>query len=154
MAKDASSEERIDQEYPEPTVGGLIINPEGELLIVKSHKWKVAYTIPGGHVEVGESLEEALLREVKEETGLDIHEIEFLCFHEFIGDEIFWEKRHFIFFDFICCTSKTEVILNNEAQEYLWVPIREAVNLPIGKYLRRSLEIYLERQEEGPCTGA
>ena len=34
-------------QYPEPTVGALIFNPEGKLLLVKTHKWHGKYTIPG-----------------------------------------------------------------------------------------------------------
>ncbi len=140
----------IQQVYPEPTVGGMIFNSREELLLIKSHKWNDIYTIPGGHVEVGESLEEALRREVKEETGLDVFKVEFLCFHEFIADPMFWEERHFIFFDFVCQTSSESVTLNDEAEDYLWVPVREALQLPIGKYLSESLELYLARNDGTP----
>ncbi len=133
----------IQQKFPEPTVGALVLNPEGELLLVKSHKWKDCYTVPGGHIEVGETLEEALIREVKEETGLAVTDLEFICFHEFIADPAFWETRHFIFFDFICRTESLSVRLNDEAQEYLWVPLDRALDFPIGKYLTRTLKIYL-----------
>ena len=75
------------QQYPEPTVGALIIDREGKLFLMKSHKWLGKYVVPGGHIELGESLEEALRREVKEETNLQIDEIEFLCFQEFIYDD-------------------------------------------------------------------
>ncbi|MFO8036436.1 MAG: NUDIX domain-containing protein [Anaerolineales bacterium] len=139
--------EGIDQEYPEPTVGGLVFNAQGQLLIVKSHKWKGKYTIPGGHVEVGERLEDALRREVKEETGLDVHDIAFLCFQEYIGGDSFWEKRHFIFFDFTCQSDEVEVVLNEEAQEYRWLDPREALQYPIDDYLRYSLHVYLDQQE-------
>lgn len=52
------------------SVGGLIENDEGKILMLKSpdRGWE----IPGGQVEEGESLTDALKREVKEETGIDI----------------------------------------------------------------------------------
>ena len=55
----------MTQVYPEPTVGALIINNKKEILLVKSHKWlNNKYSVPGGHVEIGESFEEAIIREV------------------------------------------------------------------------------------------
>ena len=128
------------QHYPEPTVGALIFNPEGKMLLLKSHKWRDRYVIPGGHVELGETLEEALRREVKEETRLDIHDIEFILFQEFIFDESFWEKRHFIFFDYACKTDSTNVSLDSEAQEYVWVSPEDALTLPVDSYTRRTIE--------------
>jgi nucleoside triphosphatase len=134
-----------EQRYPEPTVGALIFNPEGQLLLVKTHKWPGKYTIPGGHVELGESLSEAVQREVKEETGLEVLETEFLCFQEFIYDDSFWQKRHFIFFDFICRVGNSEVSLNDEAEEYYWVEVEDANAYPLDLYLKYSLEVYQER---------
>ncbi len=58
--------------YPDPTVGALIFNPEDKVLICKSHKWNDQYVIPGGHIELGEKMEDALKLEVLEETGLFI----------------------------------------------------------------------------------
>ena len=52
------------------TVGGLIENDEGQILMVK-HPVR-GWEIPGGQVEVGETITEAFIREVKEETGIDI----------------------------------------------------------------------------------
>ncbi len=60
------------QQQPEPTVGALIFNPQGKLFLVKSYKWGNKYTIPGGHIELGENIKQALKREIKEETGMDI----------------------------------------------------------------------------------
>jgi nucleoside triphosphatase len=55
--------------YPEATVGAVILNSEDKVLICKSNKWNQKYVIPGGHIEAGESMEEALVREVKEERN-------------------------------------------------------------------------------------
>ena len=63
----------MNQIYPEPTVGALVLNNQNKILLVKSHKWiNNRYSVPGGHVEIGESLSTAIIREVKEETGLEI----------------------------------------------------------------------------------
>ncbi len=83
------------QQYPEPVVGAFIFNKNGEILLVKSHKWKDKYVIPGGHVEVGETLEAALKRETKEETGLDVFDPHFICIHEFIEEKGYHKKKQF-----------------------------------------------------------
>jgi nucleoside triphosphatase len=134
------------QQYPEPTVGALIFDPAGRLFLMRSHKWRDRYVVPGGHIELGERMEEALRREVKEETGLDVYGIEFLAFQEFIHDEDFWKRRHFIFFDFSCHTRTTDVTLNDEAQAYVWVPLDEALALDVEPYTRRAIEAYVARQ--------
>ncbi|MGD9158441.1 MAG: NUDIX domain-containing protein [Desulfobacteraceae bacterium] len=133
------------QIYPEPTAGALIFNPEGKMFLMKSHKWHGQYVIPGGHIELGETIEEALRREIKEETNLDIYDIEFLIFQEFIYDRSFWKKDHFIFFDYMCRTDSGDVILNEEAEEYIWVSVEEALKLPIEHYTRIVIEKYLEK---------
>jgi len=118
-----------DQQYPEPTVGAFIFNAKGELLLLQSHKWPGKYVVPGGHVELGERLEQAVIRESKEETGLDVYDVTFINFQEFIYDPAFWKPRHFIFFDFACKTDGAEVRLNDEAQGYIWVEPRKALSL-------------------------
>jgi nucleoside triphosphatase len=133
------------QQYPEPTVGALIFNPEGKLFAMRSHKWRDMYVIPGGHIELGERMEEALRREILEETGLEIYDVQFLAFQEFVYDEAFWKRRHFIFFDYVCRTDSREVTLNDEAQEYVWVTVEEVLELPIEPYTRTAIETYLEK---------
>ena len=133
-----------DQQYPEPTVGAFIFNAKGELLLLQSHKWPGRYVVPGGHVELGERLEQAVIRESKEETGLDVYAVAFINFQEFIYDPAFWKPRHFIFFDFACKTDGTQVSLNDEAEGYIWVEPRQALGLELDTYTRRSVEAYLE----------
>lgn len=129
-----------DQIFPEPTVGVFIFSPDGLLLLLKSHKWPGKYVVPGGHVELGEQLEEAAIREAQEETGLDIYDLKFIHFQQFIYDPAFWKHRHFIFFDFACRTTSCNVQLNDEAQEYIWVSVQQALELPLDLYTRKSVE--------------
>jgi nucleoside triphosphatase len=134
------------QQYPEPTVGALILNPEGKLFLMRSHKWRDRYVIPGGHIELGERMEEALHREIMEETGLAIHDVAWLCTQEFVYDDAFWKRRHFIFFDFTCRTGDTDVTLNDEAEAYTWVSVEEALNMPIDAYTEHAIRTYMDHQ--------
>jgi len=133
-----------EQIYPEPTVGILIFNRKGELLLLLSHKWPGRYVVPGGHVELGERMEQAVIREAEEETGLAVQSPKFLCWQEFIYDSSFWKRRHFLFFDYTCQAKSTEVRLNDEAEDYLWIYPGKALELPIDSYTRLSVLEYLK----------
>lgn len=133
------------QQFPEPTVGALIFNPEGKIFLMKSYKWRGKYVIPGGHIELGEKIEGALKREIKEETGLDIFDINFICLQEFVFDNAFWKKKHFIFLDFVCKANSSKVKLSSEGQEYVWVLPEEALKLPVEPYTKRVIEEYLKK---------
>jgi nucleoside triphosphatase len=133
-----------DQIFPEPTVGVFIFNEEGKLLLLRSHKWPGGYTVPGGHVELGERLVEAAQREAREETGLDVYDLKLLCMQEFIYDPAFWKQRHFIFFDYACRSDSDDVHLNDEAETFSWVEPEKALELALDKYTRVSVMKYLE----------
>lgn len=109
---------------------------------MKSHKWPGVWVMPGGYIELGETMEKALKREIKEETGLDIYAIEFICFFEFIYEQGFYKKRHFIFFDFTAKTDSMDVKLNDEHQDYIWTPLDKASDYPVEKYTLRAIEKY------------
>ncbi len=134
------------QVYPEPTVGALIVNKEGRILLTKSHKWFHKYTLPGGHIEVGETMKEAVIREVKEEVGLDVEVAEMLLMQEAIFAEEFWKRKHFIFFDFLCKSRDQQVKLDGrELQEYVWEYPGAAFRLELDSFTRKTLEKYLQR---------
>lgn len=136
-----------EQQFPEPTTGVFIFNTQGELLLLRSHKWPGRYVVPGGHVELGERLEEAAVREAKEETGLEVSNLEFINFQQFIYDPAFWKRRHFLFFDYAAHTESTEVKLNEEAESHIWVEPQAALDLELDQYTRTSLQTYLARKE-------
>jgi len=131
------------KQYPEVTVGVLIFNKEGKVFLMVSPKWFNKYGIPGGHIELGETAEEAAKREITEEVGLEIEDIEFLFFQEAIFPEEFYKRKHFIFLDYIAKAKTTNVTLDGrECTEYVWVTLDEALELPLNSYTRNTIVEY------------
>jgi phosphoglycolate phosphatase-like HAD superfamily hydrolase/ADP-ribose pyrophosphatase YjhB (NUDIX family) len=131
---------------PVVTVGALIFNEAGLALLVRTHKWSNLWGIPGGKVRWGESSEDALRREIKEETNLDVRGIAFVLAQDCIHSKEFYRDAHFVLLNYTCrCPGEPDVILNDEAQEFRWIGLDEAVRLPINQPTRRLIEAVLKQ---------
>jgi len=142
--------------YPELTVGAFIINKKGEMLLVRSPKWHGLYSIPGGHVEFGESIFKAVKREAYEEVGLRVKPIKLFMIQEVIKPAQFYDrKRHFIFFDVLCKPLSENVRIDNkEITDYMWCRPKEALNMRLEKYTRNLVKAYIKhgKQAKHPIT--
>ncbi len=128
--------------FPIPTVGALIRDDSGRMLLFKTAKWSGMWGIPGGKIEWGEPSEEALRREVREETGLEIDRIQFVMVQDSIASTEFYREAHFILLNYTCLALPGQsVTLNGEAQEFVWVHWEQAFELPLNTPTRRLLEI-------------
>jgi nucleoside triphosphatase len=124
----------------------MIVNNQGKILLAKSHTWFDRYTRPGGHIEVGETMADAVKREVKEEVGLDVDVVDMLLIQEAIFAPEFYKKKHFIFIDFYCKSKDEQVKLDQkEIQDYIWVYPGAAYNLKLDSFTRKTLDKFLER---------
>lgn len=122
---------------PVSTVGALIFNEHGEVLMLRTHKWSNLWGIPGGKIKFGESSIDALRREIKEETDLDITGIEFALVQDCIHSKEFYRDAHFILLNYTChCVGDAEVRLNDEAVEFRWVTMAEALELELNQPTR------------------
>jgi nucleoside triphosphatase len=138
-----------EKTYPEVTVGVLVFNKEGKIFLMVSPKWHGKYGMAGGHIEYGEKIEETAKREIKEETGLEIFDIEFLMVQECIFSEAFWKKKHFVFLDYIAKAKDEKVILDGrEGTEYVWATIDEALELPLNPYTRNTILEYKKKYKK------
>ncbi len=118
---------------PVVTVGALIFNDRQEALMVRTHKWSDMWGIPGGKTKFGETSLDALRREIKEETNLDITDIEFVLVQDCIHSPEFYRDAHFVLLNYICrCVGEPHVKLNDEAVEFRWVTLAEASGLPLN----------------------
>ena len=132
-----------EKKYPEAIVGVLVLNQESKIFLMVSPKWQGKYGLPGGHIEYGETMEETAKREVKEETGLDIFDIQLLMVQECIFRKEFYKKKHFIFLDYIAKTKDTNIILDGrEGTEHVWATIDEALKLRLNPYTRNTILEY------------
>ena len=125
---------------PIVTVGALILNAAAEVLMIKTHKWSELWGIPGGKVKWGETCLAALAREIKEETNLDIDNIELVLVQDCIHSPEFYRPAHFVLLNYTChCLGEPQVVLNDEACDFLWVPIAEALTMPLNQPTRNLL---------------
>jgi ADP-ribose pyrophosphatase YjhB (NUDIX family) len=96
---------------------------DGKVLIVRRRRApaKDLYTLPGGGVELGETLEQAVIREVREETSLDIEPVELVGFRQAIArDAAGRVERHFVILPFAARYTGGEISLNEELSEAAW----------------------------------
>ena len=125
---------------PLATVGGLIFNEADEVLMIRTHKWSNLWGIPGGKIKWGEPSEDALRREIKEETDLDVTGIQFVLVQDCIHSKEFYRDAHFVLLNYTChCAGERRVKLNDEAREHRWVTVEEALTMPINQPTRRLL---------------
>jgi ADP-ribose pyrophosphatase YjhB (NUDIX family) len=112
-------------DLPRIAVGAVVIHDD-RLLMVKRGKEPAAglWTLPGGGVEKGEYLADALRREVAEETGLDVVVGDLLGIFEVVGDP------HFVILDYIAAPAGDhEPIAGDDAADARWVPLDEVGSL-------------------------
>jgi nucleoside triphosphatase len=138
----------LTQLYPEATVGALVVNQKEEILLVGSSKWGSKLTVPGGHIELGERAEDAIKREVKEETGLDIEPVELLLVQQAIYPKDYYRHEHFIFMDYVCRATSSSVKLDGrELQSFMWLRPEDALTLDMEEYTRNFVLKFISYRE-------
>ena len=119
--------------YPDqPVVGiGAVIIQDGKLALIKrgNEPSKGKWSIPGGHVELGENLKDAVIRETKEETCLDIENPQLIDVVENVDlDEAGKIKYHYVIIDYLVHVKSGEIQAASDAAELRWVPFDEVEN--------------------------
>lgn len=140
------------REYPaNPVVGvGAVVVRDGKALLIKrGHEpRKGEWSLPGGIVELGESLLDALRREVREETGLDVEvgpHIE--TFDRIHRDPEGRVRFHFLIVDYLCTAVDGEAIAGTDADDIAWARAEELdhyqVNAHAAAVIRKGLALGL-----------
>jgi nucleoside triphosphatase len=119
----------LEKFYFRPSVYGIILN-QGKIVTMRN-KSNNKIWFPGGGMEIGEKMEDALKREVKEETGLEITMDKLLLFKEnFFYYQPFDNAYHAFLFFFLCKTENSDLIDDNlvddhESKTPRWTDIKE-----------------------------
>jgi ADP-ribose pyrophosphatase YjhB (NUDIX family) len=128
----------MKREYPDsPLVGlGAIIIQDGRVLLVKRSHPPLAgeWSIPGGVLELGETLRAAAVREVREETCLTVEPAELLG----VYDRVLWDDAgrtlyHFVLIDFFCRPVAGKAQAADDADEVRWFTPAEAEQLELAE---------------------
>jgi 8-oxo-dGTP diphosphatase len=113
---------------PEVCVGAVAVDDD-RLLLIRRGRGPAAgeWSVPGGRVEAGETLAEAVVRELREETGLEGVCGSLVGWVERIGDE-----HHHVILDFAVTVLEPEpVVAGDDAAEGAWVPLAEVPSLTL-----------------------
>jgi len=127
--------------YPkQPIIGvGAVIIKDGKILLEKrkNDPGKGKWSIPGGLVELGESVEQTVMREVEEETGLEVEKPEHIdVVDNIIRDESGRVKYHFVIIDYFMKLKGGTLKAASDAEELKWVPLSDVEKYDLTKTFR------------------
>ncbi|MFM9329353.1 NUDIX hydrolase [Paenibacillus mesotrionivorans] len=125
------------------SAAAIVINDKNELLLIKGPRR--GWEMPGGQVEVGESISDAAIRETKEESGIDIEIIRFCGIFQNVGNSICNTL-------FLAKPVGGELIQTPESLESGFFPIEEALEKVTWKDFRKRIEYCLKTETQPFCV--
>src|SRR5437868_1517308 len=115
-------------------VGAVVWNDRREVLLIRrtNPPRQTEWSLPGGRVEFGEALRTALLREVREETGLEIQILGLIDVAELVqGHAAGAGRKHYVLVDFCTRALSGEAVAASDASEARWFTLPEIKALPV-----------------------
>lgn len=127
-------------------VDGVVEREDGSILLVKT-RGRNQYCVPGGQVETGEDLIEALKREIREEAGVEVDVGRLLCVSSntraYPGTNGYAVVPTKVMLGFACAYVSGELRTSDETSECLWVPKDRVLEYVTVPYLAERFKAYL-----------
>ena len=135
---------------PYPSIDAIIENGEKIVLIRRGiEPFKGEYSFPGGFVDWGESVEDAVVREVKEETSIDVQPIAILGVYSEMGRD---PRGSTMSVAFVCKFVGGDLKAGDDAKDPEWVPIERAKEVLKMSDHPKMLSDYLKWKEDKTRT--
>ena len=133
------------REYPEHPVvgvGGVVVRNGRALIVKRAHEpRKGEWSLPGGLLELGESLQDAVRREIKEETALDVTVGPIIeTFDRVHRDDQGRIRYHFVIVDFVCWPNGGEAMPGSDADGVAWVSLQEVDDYKVNAHAKAVIE--------------
>jgi 8-oxo-dGTP diphosphatase len=147
-----------DRRYPKrPLVGvGALIFDRGRILMAQRGKepLKGWWSLPGGALETGESLRDAVCREVLEETGLEVRPLRvFEIFERIIRDKAGEPEYHYVLIDYVCRATGGSLAAGDDVCRVEWVLRKDLRKLQITEGTLDVIDRAFRRRGRGLALG-
>ena len=133
---------------PIPGVAGVTIDGNRVLLSIRGKAPSVGkWGLPGGAVEIGETVREAVVREILEETGVTVKPVKLITVFDSIHrDENDGVRYHYILFEYLCEYVSGEVTPSSDAPDARWVEFKDLDFIDIMPSTKRFLLKVLKQE--------
>lgn len=135
-------------------VGGVVI-ADGRALLIRrgSPPLEGEWSIPGGMLELGETFEEGVRRELAEETGLEVRVVDFIeVFERIFPGEDGRTRYHFVILDYLCAVERGEARAASDVTDVAWAGEEElrkyALTPRATRVIKRAFEMWRARSAE------
>jgi len=134
---------------PIPGVAGVVIDGNRVLLSIRGKApSKGKWGLPGGAVEVGEAVREAVVREILEETGVTVKPVKLITVFDSIHrDEDDRVRYHYILFEYLCEYVSGEVTPRSDAPDARWVEFKDLDSIDIMPSTKKFLLKVLKKEK-------
>ncbi len=133
------------REYPDSPIAGVaavVFSGDRVLLVRRGNEpSRGRWGLPGGVVELGERVEEAVVREIREETGVTVRPLRLLTvFDSIVRDEGDKIRFHYVLCEYLCEAVEGEPCAATDVSDAVWAPIGDLESMDMTPGTRRFIE--------------